>query len=304
LTDYLIGTGGWAYFNIPNKPRLKAYSEVFNFVEVNYTFYEYPDRRTVEHWRKMVPENFAFAVRCHQDLTHRVGLKPIDEAYCILSKMVTYCGILNSPFLVLETPASYLMKPEEVNIVRDFFSSSNLRGIRLVWEIRAPVTSAVVDLMRDFNVIQCVDMSGETPSVESDVVYTRLFGKGKHNIYQFTDDELLAVDQKVESINPRIAALSYHGFRMHSDAVRYMQYKKTKKFLPITAFTGVASAKAVLSEDAKFPTSKSELIEKIGWRVIDLTVDRRVHLSELLSKLPDITYRKIDEVTEALEAVV
>jgi uncharacterized protein YecE (DUF72 family) len=43
LTDYLIGTGGWVYFQVPGKPSLKAYSEVFNFVEVNYTFYEYPD---------------------------------------------------------------------------------------------------------------------------------------------------------------------------------------------------------------------------------------------------------------------
>jgi uncharacterized protein YecE (DUF72 family) len=51
LTDYLIGTGGWAYFKIPDKPPLKAYSEVFNFVEVNYTFYEYPDLGMVEQWR-------------------------------------------------------------------------------------------------------------------------------------------------------------------------------------------------------------------------------------------------------------
>ena len=44
LTDYLVGTGGWAYFKVSGKPKLKAYSEVFNFVEVNYTFYEYPDQ--------------------------------------------------------------------------------------------------------------------------------------------------------------------------------------------------------------------------------------------------------------------
>ena len=106
MTEYLIGTGGWAYFKVPNKPSLKAYSEVFNFVEVNYTFYEYPDMRMVEQWRRIVPENFTFAVRCHQDLTHRIGLKPVDEAYYVLSRMVAYCGILDAPFLVLETPAS------------------------------------------------------------------------------------------------------------------------------------------------------------------------------------------------------
>ena len=62
-----------------------------------------------------------------------------------------------------------------------------MRGVRLVWEIRASVTPAVVELMRDFNVVHCVDLSREKPCLDSDVVYSRLFGKGKHNVYQFTD---------------------------------------------------------------------------------------------------------------------
>jgi len=304
LTDYLIGTGGWAYFKVSNKPSLKAYSEAFNFVEVNYTFYEYPDTRMVERWRRRVPADFTFSVRCHQDLTHRIGLKPVDEAYYVLSRMVTYCGILDAPFLVLETPARYGMNQDAVDRARDFLSSANLRGVRLVWEVRAPVTSAVVDLMSDFNAIQCVDLSRETPSVESDIVYSRLFGKGKHNIWQFTDDELLTVDKEIESISPRIVALSYHGVRMNSDAARYMQYKKTGKFLPVTSFTGVDSTRAVLAEDAQFPMSKSDLIEKQGWKVVDLTLGKRVHLSELLLKIPERTYNGIDEVAEALEAVI
>jgi uncharacterized protein YecE (DUF72 family) len=304
LTDYLIGTGGWAYFKVPKKPSLKAYSEVFNFVEVNYTFYEYPDTRRVEQWRRTVPDDFTFAVRCHQDLTHRIGLKPVDEAYYVLSRMVTYCDILDAPFLVLETPARYVMNQDAVDRARDFLSSANLKGVRLVWEVRAPVTSAVIDLMRDFSAIQCVDLSVETPSVESDIIYSRLFGKGKHNIWQFTDDELLTVDKEIESISPRIAALSYHGVRMNSDAARYMQYKKTKTFLPVTSFTGVDSARAVLSEDAQFPMSKSELIANQGWKVVDLTVEKRVHFSELLLKIPEKTYNDIDEVANALEAVI
>lgn len=43
----LVGAGGRAYFQVPGKPPLKAYSEIFNFVEVNSTFYEYPALATV-----------------------------------------------------------------------------------------------------------------------------------------------------------------------------------------------------------------------------------------------------------------
>jgi uncharacterized protein YecE (DUF72 family) len=304
LTDYLVGTGGWAYFKVSGKTSLKAYSEVFNFVEVNYTFYEYPDLRVVERWRQTVPESFTFAVRCHQDLTHRVGLRPVDEAYYVLGKMLIVCRILDSPFLVLETPASYIMDKVAVESARAFISGLTLHNVRLVWELRAPLTGMVAGLMQDFDMIQAVDLSNASPSVESDVVYSRLFGKGDHNIYQFTDDELLNMDRRIKSVNPRVAALSYHGVRMNVDAARFMQYKKTGKFLPITEFTSVDSARAVLSEDAQFPMSKSELIRNQGWKVIDLSLEKRVRLSKLLLRIPEKTYNNIDEVAEALEAII
>jgi uncharacterized protein YecE (DUF72 family) len=140
LPDYLIGTGGWAYFKVPDKPSLRAYSEVFNFVEVNFTFYEYPNIRLVEGWRKTVPHDFTFSVRCHQDLTHKIGLKPIDEAYGVFSQMVTYCRLLDAPFLVSETPSSYALDQSAIRLAREFFASVNLHGVRLVWEIRSPIT--------------------------------------------------------------------------------------------------------------------------------------------------------------------
>jgi hypothetical protein len=38
--------------------------------------------------------------------------------------------------------------------------------------------------------------------------------------------------------------------------------------------------------------------------VVDLTVDKRVHLSELLAKIPEKLYDNFDEVAEALEMVI
>ena len=303
MPEYLVGTGGWAYFNVPDRPSLRAYSKVFSFVEVNYTFYEYPDFTRVERWRRTVPDNFKFSLRCHQDLTHRIGLKPVDEAYRVFNQMEDYCRILKAPFLVLETPSSYVMNHKELDDARNFFSSAKQTIVRLVWEFRAPITQPVVSLMRDFNIVPCVDLSRQKPSFESDVVYSRLFGKGKHNIYQFTDEELAEIERKAEGSNSRVVALSYHGVRMNIDAARFMQYKKTGTFLPVTSFVGVNSARTVLAEDAQFPMSKSDLIEKQGWKVIDWTLNKRVHLSELLVEIPEKTYNDIDEVARALEWV-
>lgn len=302
MMQYLIGTGGWAYFNVPGKPSLRAYSEVFNFVEVNSTFYEYPETRTVEHWRRTVPNDFTFTVRCHQDLTHRIGLKPVDEACAVFSQMIGYCRILDAPLLHLETPASYVFDEKKVKQAADFFSSVDLKEVRLAWEIRSPITEKVVNLMRDFGIAHSVDLSREEPAYRSDVVYTRLFGKGRHNVYQFTDEELEEIDQKILRVEAKTAFITYHGIRMNADALRFKTYKETGTFPSVTSFTGINSARAVLGEDARFPSSKAELIEQQGWKVIDLTSEKRVHLSDLLSKLPEKTFGSLTEVVQALEA--
>lgn len=297
-----MGTGGWAYFPANSGSRLKAYSRVFNFVEVNSTFYEYPDPRRVEGWRRTVPSDFTFAVRCHQDLTHRIGLKPTDEAHRVLRQMLNYCNLLRAPFLVLETPATCIFGDEAVDAARDVLSSSNLRGVRLVRENRAPLTTKAQSIMQDLNIVHSVDLSKQTPLYASDVLYTRLFGKGKHNIYQFTDEELEEIAHKVLTSKAKTATLSYHGVRMNSDALRFTSYLKTGSFPSITQFTGVAAAKAVLFEDAKFPATKQALIEDQGWKVFDATSSKRLRLSEWLVQIPDKVYNDIEEVTQALEA--
>lgn len=302
MTEYLIGTGGWAYFKIPNKPSLKAYSEHFNFVEVNYTFYKYPNTRMAERWRRTVPNDFRFTVRCNQDLTHRIGLKPIDEAYEVFNRMILLCRILDARFLHLLTPASYIPDNVRIKQAKDFFSTANMKGVRLAWEVRSPITPKLVSLMQDFEIIHSVDLSKEEPSFKSDVIYTRLFGKGRQNIYQFTDEELIEIDQKILKAEAKGATLSYHGIRMNTDALRFKKYKEAGMFLPVTTYTGIDSAKAVLEEDARFPSTKTELIRHQGWKVVDLTADKRVHLSELLSKLPEKTYNGVEEIVKELEA--
>jgi hypothetical protein len=130
------------------------------------------------------------------------------------------------------------------------------------------------------------DLSRQTPSFNLDVTYSRLFGKGQHNIYQFTDDELAEIEQKAQDTNSKTVILSYHGLRMNSDAARRTTRKQEPLF-KVTAYTGLEFAKAVLSEDATFPATKAELKNKQGWKVIDLTKTKKIHLSGVLSKIPD-----------------
>ena len=81
---------------------------------------------------------------------------------------------------------------------RDFLFSLNLSGVRLVWEYRGQITPDLIGLMQDFNIVHSVDLSRQKPCFKSNVTYSRLFGKGQQNIYQFTDDELAEIEQNAE----------------------------------------------------------------------------------------------------------
>jgi uncharacterized protein YecE (DUF72 family) len=79
--DIYIGTSGWSYpkgegtwkgfFYPPGKiNELEYYSQFFNTVELNSSFYRPPDPGFVYNWARRVPEGFLFAVKLWQKFTH------------------------------------------------------------------------------------------------------------------------------------------------------------------------------------------------------------------------------------------
>jgi uncharacterized protein YecE (DUF72 family) len=309
LTEYLIGTGGWAYFQIPGVDALLAYSKAFNFVEVNSTFYQMPPMREVETWRRLVPHNFQFTVRANKAITHKHRLQSTQEALRTFEKMKQICTILNAPVLHLQTPPKFIFTENSVNNLRDFLSSVNLGKLRLALETRgtAPtkLPSGLLRTMQDYNMIHSVDVSrGETPAYESDTLYSRLFGTGQHNVYQPTDEELEEIDKKASSGNFQRIILSFHFVRMYKDAARLKVYKETGEFPQITKYTGLDSLEEVLSEDAQFPASKQALIQNQGWKLFDLTEDKRVRAADFLQKLHEGTYSSVSEVIETLHSAL
>ncbi len=307
MTRYLIGAGGWAYFQVPKVHPLVAYSKAFDFVEVNSTFYEIPTLKQVERWRRLVPRNFDFSVRCNKALTHKHEFKPIPESFEVLKKMITICGTLKAEILHLQTPPTFKSSKTTANLVGNFFSSTDLKNIRVALEIRGakqPFDPTLIKTMQDHNMVHCVDLSkDEEPAYKSDILYSRLFGKGLHNVYQPADEELKKIDTKTSKGDPKIVAVSFHFVRMYKDAARYKIYKQTGKFPMVTKSTGLSSLTEVLREDAKFPSNKTELINHQGWKLIDLRKDRRVHASYLLDQLPDKTYSSINGVVETLKRI-
>ena len=298
-----IGAGGWAYFKVSGFDSLAAYSKAYDFVEVNSTFYTTPPIEMVRSWRQRVPDDFMFSVRCHKDLTHKYMLFPGKESYEIINRSLRICSELKATILHIQTPPAFNPDKNLENI-HDFFSSVDPGNVRLAWEIRGKVSDRMVNFLHDMGIIHCTDISREMPVVDSDILYTRLFGHAEHNLYQFDDVELFKIETIAKEKRREDVYLTFHGEKMYSDAARLKVYEKSGTFPKVTKATGLASLKIVLEEDAKFPITKSELIEKQGWKVFDLTGNEHVHTNVLLARLPDRKYSSVNDVIGALGTLI
>jgi uncharacterized protein YecE (DUF72 family) len=84
----LIGTSGWNYAGwkddfyarVPRKRWLEYYSERFNALEVDGTFYHLLRENVAQSWYKRTPADFHFAVKGHRYITHIKRLEPPAES--------------------------------------------------------------------------------------------------------------------------------------------------------------------------------------------------------------------------------
>lgn len=305
LTTTLIGAGGWAYFHVSGEASLEAYSKAFDFVEVNSTFYEYPDMRAVRSWRRRVPANFEFTVRCHQDIAHRNKLGPSDVNMASLERVLDICETLKAPVLHILVPQAVEFTNEVASKVRDLLGSVGLGQVRVALEIARGRSESldpyVTKVMQDMGIVHSVDLSQEEPAYKSDLLYARLFGSPHDNVYQFTDQELQEIDTRASRPEFEKSILAFHGVKMYKDAARLKSYRNIGVFPMVTSHVGLESLQEVLSEDQEFPASKATLVERQGWKIIDLTAGERVPAAKALQKLPDREYLSTNDVVATLK---
>lgn len=293
----LVGAGGWGYFS----GGLPAYARAFSFVEVNATFYRRVTESAARRWRASIPPTFTFAVKMHQDVTHRAGLRPTPAARAAFVATSRVARVLRARYLILETPASLRLEEDQRDGLHAF-AEMTPDGMRLGLEARAYADARlpppVARTLEDERILDVVDLSRGAPRVQTDEVYTRVFGKGEHNVYELDDDELRDLDQSGRDATA--VAYAFHGVRMYKDAARFLTFRRTGVFPPATGATGLDSLAEVLAPDARFPSSREALIQDHGWKVIDLEKDRRAHASAILRRLPVGTYANLEAVLRGL----
>lgn len=134
IPQLYVGTAGWSYkdwigpFYHQQQSRdydwLEFYSQYFNCVEVNSTYYTYVSPSTVRGWVKKVEnrDEFVFTIKLHQDFTHKrkfteENVDAFTKNLEILAKANRLGGILIQfpySFAFSDTTAEYLQKLSEI----------------------------------------------------------------------------------------------------------------------------------------------------------------------------------------------
>jgi uncharacterized protein YecE (DUF72 family) len=288
---------------------MKKYFESFSLVELNSTFYQYPRMETVEGWRKKAPENFEFTVKAHQDISHKEKMKTDEASIQAFELMKLICKSLNSKILLIQTPGSF--RPERLADAEQFFKKVNREGLTLAWETRGPSWETVETYKRlglvlaELNVTHVTDPFRIMPAYTGKTAYFRLHGLGEQMYYyQYSDVELRKLKELVapyEAEGKDVYVL-FNNLSMFEDGLRFMAYLSNGAFPKITASTGLASIREVAGK-TRYPVSKSMLIKRVGWRLVELEDGKQIRLDTVLANLPSKNFKNADELVDEIKSI-
>jgi hypothetical protein len=120
--------------------------------------------------------------------------------------------------------------------------------------------------------------------------------------YQYTDEELKRLNKFVKPLQAKgkEAYVLFNNLSMFDDALRFSRYLKTKSFPRVTGTVGLQSVKNV-TKRTRYPATKSVLLKKLGWRLVEVEEGKQVRLSELLKDIPSKAYRSIEELLQEIK---
>jgi uncharacterized protein YecE (DUF72 family) len=205
----LIGTSGWSYKHWengmfypsrqPSAERLPFYAASFDTVEINYSYYQLPPRRTFEAWRRRSPDGFVFAVKASRYLTH---MKKLSEPQEPLQRLLHAAGGLDEKLgpLLFQFPRRWALN---LSRLLEFFDALGKHPEhRYAFEFRHQswLVPDVYALMRERHAALCLPIGWGVPldvQVTANWTYLRFHG-GEHGI-AFSDAELRPWSERIRA---------------------------------------------------------------------------------------------------------
>ena len=219
----------------------EKYAELFSCVEIQHTFYQPPQIKTLERWRETVPAEFEFVIKAWQLITHEAKSPTYKRLKGKLSDTErAEAGRFNSSAIVAEAwqttlacaealkaktilfqcPASFIQTEENITNLTSFFSRVNRKGRIFAWEPRGDWNPQIVKgICQDFSLWHAVDPF-TSKTVTADRCYFRLHGRNGWR-YQYEESEL----EELAGMLPKNknSYIFFNNIKMTEDALKFRQ---------------------------------------------------------------------------------
>jgi uncharacterized protein YecE (DUF72 family) len=184
-SDIRVGTSGFHYKHwkgpfypqkMPSAKMLDFYTQHFDTVELNNSFYRLPEAAAFDGWREGTPANFVFAVKASRFITHNKKLKDPENAIDNLLPRAAHLGPKLGPVL-FQLPPRWRVNLERLENLLHILP----RDVRYAFEFRelSWMSPGVDSVLRKFNAAFCIyELAGyHSPlTLTADFTYVRLHG--------------------------------------------------------------------------------------------------------------------------------
>ena len=184
----LAGTSGYAFKewkgsfypeDLKDDAMLGFYAGRFPAVEINNTFYRLPREHVLLDWASQVPDDFTFAIKASQRITHHARLKPECASAVEFLLKNTSCLAGRCGPILFQLPPNLHRNDERLEGFLDALPD----GHRYSVEFRHPAWYAdeVLEMLRKRNVALCLSDHHDGPApweATADFIYLRGHGPG------------------------------------------------------------------------------------------------------------------------------
>lgn len=165
--QFYVGTSGYSYKawkglfypeDLPARAMLHYYSQHFNAVEINSSYYRIPATSTLEAWKAEVPAHFRFILKASQRITHWQRLRGADDTLAYFLQTAAALGEQLGPILFQLGPG-HRADPQVLADFLDLIPAN----IQSAFEFRHAswFSDAVFDLLRAHNAALCIAETDE-----------------------------------------------------------------------------------------------------------------------------------------------
>jgi uncharacterized protein YecE (DUF72 family) len=198
-----IGTSGFGYkewkgkfypAKIDPKEMLRYYSEKLGAVEINNTFYHMPTEGILTSWTEQVPDNFIFAFKAPQVITHLKQLRNVSEETDYLFRTLSLLGTKLGSVL-FQFPKSFRVNQPAL----EAFLSLIPGNISCAFEFRSPswIDAEIIAMLHKKGCILCIEDTDENPADK--IIKTATWGYLRLRRSGYTDADLTQWLKRISS---------------------------------------------------------------------------------------------------------